>query len=198
LKAERIPGWFTPVECQKLYNLIMITDGSILEIGHFLGRSTACICEAIHDSQKTRAFTTYDLGFLSADDFKHFYDKVHQRDVQVPSLFEEVYAQNVTSTELATKNLRTVGLEKYASLVSGNFIELDHHLYDFIFCDAMHEPNEIEFNLPHVVKRSAQHCIWAFHDMSDHNIELVLQLSNSRFIERAHSLGVFIYLGANS
>jgi hypothetical protein len=195
LKAEGILGWFTIPECEKLYRLVMITDGSILEVGHFLGRSTACICEAIQESQKERVFNSYDLGFTSREEFKSFYDNVHNRDVEVPPLAEQIYAQETTSTELATRNLRDAGLEKYVRLVSGNFIALDHNLYDLIFCDAMHEPSEIELNLPHIVGHSSQYCLWAFHDMSDRNIDLVLKLSNSRFIERVHSLGVFLFLG---
>lgn len=197
LKAEQISGWFTPAKCEKLYKLTMVTNGPILEVGHFLGKSTASICEALRDSLKNRVFNSYDLGFISADEFKKFYNNVHQRDTEVPPLFRQIYSQNTTSTELAAINLRDAGLGNYVKLISGNFIDLDQNQYDFIFCDAMHEPHEIELNLPHVINHSSQHCIWAFHDMSDSNIDLVLRLSNSKFIERAHSLGIFLFLGTN-
>jgi hypothetical protein len=196
LKAENVPGWFTASECEKLYKLTMITAGSILEIGHFLGRSTACICEALENSQEKRVFKSYDLGFITPDEFKQFYDSLHQRDVPIPPLYDYVFSQKSTTTELASKNLKGLGLEKYVELISGNFIDLDHNLYDFIFCDAMHEQHEIETNLPFVIRNSVQHCIWAFHDMNDLNIDWVLKLSNSKFIERTHSLAVFLYLGS--
>lgn len=173
----------------------MVTSGSILEIGHFLGRSTACICEALKDSKNERIFNSYDLGFISPDEFKNFYDNLHQRDTPVPPLYLQLYSSKMKSTDVARSNLNNVGLDNYVNLVSGDFIELDHEHYDFIFCDAMHEPHEIEHNLPEIIKRSSRHCVWAFHDMTDGNIDLILRLSNSRFVEKAHSLGVFVYLG---
>ena len=198
LKAETIPGWFTSAECEKLYRLAMITDGSILEIGHFLGKSTACICEAIKDSQKKRDFKSYDMGFVSENEFKAFFDKVHKRDVPVPSLAKQIYSQNTTSTELAARNLKNAHLDEYVKLISGNFINLDHDLYDLIFCDAMHDSHEIELNLPHVMTRSSQKCIWAFHDMNDSNIDLVVRISKAIFIERAQSLGIFLFVGTKN
>jgi len=195
LKALTIPGWFTSAECESLYKTTMLINGPILEIGHFLGRSTACICEALYDSKKNRRFNSYDLGFTSAEEFKKFYDQVHKRDVKVPHLFEQVYAENMTSTAMAMKNLQSLGLEGFVNLISGDFIELDREKYDFIFCDAMHDVHEIKLNLPHIISHSNNHCIWAFHDMRDENIDAVLRLSNSKLIDRAHSLGTFIHLG---
>jgi len=52
--------------------------------------------------------------------------------------------------------------------------------------------NKIEL-LPHIINRSLDKCIWAFHDMKDNNINEVLKNSNSMLIERSDSLGVFLY-----
>lgn len=195
LLAYSVPGWFSQEECEKLYDLTLLTRGSILEIGHFLGRSTASIAEALKISEEKRTFTSYDLGFVSEEDFHGFFDKVHKKDVPVPKLAKKIYAQGKTSTELAKKNLENLGLDTYVKLVSGNFIDLDNVTYDFIFCDAIHETNEISLNLPHIMRRSVKNCIWAFHDMSDANINIILEQSNSLFIERVDRLGIFLYLG---
>lgn len=195
LLAYSVPGWFSQEECEKLYDLTLITRGSILEIGHFLGRSTASITEALKISEENRTFTSYDLRFISENEFHEFFNKVHQKDVQVPRLAKNIYAQGKTSTELAKTNLENLGLDSYVDLISGNFIDLDKEIYDLIFCDAMHEPNEICLNLPHIINRSAKNCIWAFHDMSDSNINMILEQSNSLFIKRVGRLGIFLYLG---
>src|SRR6185436_18378091 len=120
LKALEIPGWFSPEECHALYVLTALSEGSILEIGHFLGRSTACICEALADTGKSRPFRSYDLGFRSVQDFKAFYDHVHKKDVKAPALFRSVYERNTTSTALATEHLTAAGLDRYVTLISGN------------------------------------------------------------------------------
>lgn len=126
----------------------------MLEIGHFLGRSTACIAESLKESRDERKFISYDLGFISKQEFSIFFNKVHNQNVPVPKLARQIYNQKTTSTELATKNLSNLGLIDYVELISGNFIEIDNGKYSFIFCDAMHEANEIRLNLPQIINRS--------------------------------------------
>ena len=199
LKAEGVPGWLTKEECRRLYCLGLITTGAILEIGHFLGKSTACLCEAIHDSKKSRLFYSYDLGFTSVKEFKQFYDKVHRADVSVPTMWQDlVWSKNMTTTQVASKNLEQIGLDSYVKLISGNYIDLDSRKYDLIFCDALHEPNEIQLNLPHIVEHSANSCIWVFHDMNEKNIDFVVLMSNALLIELTGLLGVFLYVRAGT
>ena len=195
LLAYSVPCWFSQLECETLYDLLLMTRGPVLEIGHFLGRSTASIAEALMVSKERRTFNSYDLGFVSENEFHEFFDVVHQKIVKVPKLAKNIYSQGRTSTELAKANLEDLGLDSYVNLISGNFIEIDKGMYDFIFCDAIHEANEIQLNLPHIVTRSLKNCIWAFHDMSDSNINLILGISNSQFLKRADRLGIFLYLG---
>ena len=195
--ATNVPGWFTPGACDMLYNLVLNTEGSILEIGHFLGRSTACICEALHDSCALRSFISYDLGFTSEKELKEFYREHTQRNVSVPWAFQHlVFSGEDTTTRLAEQNLERLGLGEYVTLVSGNFIELDEGTYNLICCDALHYPSEIELNLPHIIERSAPGgCWWAFHDMHPPYIELVVELSGARFVEVVDLLGVFEFGG---
>lgn len=199
LKGEDLPGWFTLAECRQLYQLVATTKGSILEIGHFLGRSTACICEAIHDLGEKRTFRSYDLALTTEAEYKEFFDAVHQADMDVPDLFKQlVYDENTTTTQLATKNLQQLGLKEYVELFSGNFKDLDNDTYDFIFCDAVHDPNEIRANLPDIVKRSRSNSIWAFHDMNEENVRTVEKEANCLFVGMAASLGIFVFLGATA
>lgn len=173
-----------------------MSSGPILEIGHFLGRSTACICEAIRDLRRPRPFRSYDLGFRSSAEFKEYYDRLHKTDVEVPPQYQEiVFSKNTTTTEVAANNLRQLGLESFVTLISGDAFKLDHDKYDMIFCDATHEPHEIDATLPHLVARSNHGCIWALHDMNQVNIERVLALANVEFCELTGSLGTFVYRG---
>jgi Methyltransferase domain len=196
LAAENITGWFSRRECRRLYVTAAMSTGPILEIGHFLGRSTACICEAIRDMRKSRAFRSYDLGFRSSAEFKEYYDRLLRTDVPVPPQYEDiVFSKGTTTTEVATQNLRRLGLDGFVTLVSGNAFELDHDKYDLIFCDATHDPHEIEATVPCMVARSNHACIWALHDMNQVNIERVLALANVEFCELTGSLGTFVYMG---
>ncbi|HEY6127057.1 MAG TPA: class I SAM-dependent methyltransferase [Candidatus Acidoferrum sp.] len=173
-----------------------MTSGPILEIGHFLGRSTACICEAIHDIGKPREFVSYDLGFRSPEQFKAHYDKVHKSDIPVPALYSDVvFSQNTTTTEIARQNLKALQLDRYVRLISGDFIDLDSSKYDMIFCDATHDIHELELNLPHVVAHSNHGCVWAFHDMDRSKIDAALNLADVEFSDLTISLGVFVYMG---
>lgn len=196
LAAESITGWFSRRECRRLYVTAAMTNGPILEIGHFLGRSTACITEAIRDVRKSRVFRSYDLGFRSSEEFKEYYDRLHKTDVPVPSQYEEiVFSKGTTTTEVATQNLRKLGLDGFVQLISGDAFKLDQDKYDLIFCDAVHEAHEIEANVPHLVARSNPGCIWALHDMNQANIEKVTSLAKVEFCELTGSLGTFVYLG---
>lgn len=194
LKAFQIEGFFSEEDCYQLYQLALVTEGPILEIGHFLGRSTACICEALQDSGVQREFISYDLGFKTQEEFKSFYDQVHRRDTTTPREYIElVYNQNKTSTEVARINLDRLGLGRYVDLVSGDFTVLDKRQYNFIFCDAMHDGYEVDRNLPHVIARSRPRCVWAFHDMNRENIQRVLDRSNAIYVDCVESFGIFIF-----
>ena len=166
-----------------------------MEIGHFLGRSTACICEGLRDSGKVRLFNSYDIAFESEEYFQSFYKEVHKADVDSCSLLNKyVFPYKTNATTVAKSNLAQYDLSKYVNLISGDFSIEDSSMYSMIFCDALHEPNEIKLNLPHIEERSNKGCIWAFHDMNEENIEMVLSMSKySKLIDVVDSLGVFIY-----
>ena len=65
--------------------------------------------------------------------------------------------------------------------------------YDFIFCDAVHDPAEIAYNLPYIMERSSPNAIWAFHDTTDENVEAVRRLASGR-TNRAHRFAGCVHL----
>lgn len=193
LQGFDIPGWFKFDECVKLYELALTTDGPILEIGHFLGRSTSFICQGIRDSKIEKHFTSYDLGFTSYEEVQKFYFEMYGSDMKIPSMYDIAFLNNATTTEMAKIHLQKLNLDNYVNLVSGNFIELDSDKYNFIFSDAMHDVIEIENNLPHVIEHSTEKCLWAFHDMDENTINFVLKNSNVKYIGLVKTLGIFEY-----
>jgi hypothetical protein len=194
LVCTNIPGWFSVMEAEALYMLAATTRADrILEVGHFLGRSTSAICEGLRDSGRTAEFNSFDLGFASPDEFVAHYKKIHtQSPTKVPAEYDRlVFAQKKTTTEIAKAHLSRFGLDGYVNLVSGDFTLLSRGQYQFIFCDAMHDIGEITLNLPHVIAASADDCVWAFHDMGTENNNEVLRGSSARLIRVVDTLGIF-------
>jgi hypothetical protein len=187
-----IPGWFKENECYKLYQLAKDTDGPILEIGHFLGRSTSFICQGIRDSTQEKKFKSYDLGFTDYNEVQKFYFEMYGSNVKIPKLYDIAFSKNTTTSEIAKINLQELKLDSYVELISGNFINIDQDKYKFIFCDAMHDQIEIKNNLPHIISHSNENdCIWAFHDTQPEYVDFILENSNCEFIELVNTLGIF-------
>jgi hypothetical protein len=165
----------------------------IMEVGHYLGRSTSAICEGIRDSGRAVEFNSYDLGFTSADEFVAHYKRLHDTaSFQVPREYDQlVISQKKTTTEIAKTHLARFDLDKFVNLISGDFTVLDGTQYGFIFCDALHDHGEIALNLPHVVRASSNDCVWAFHDMTPSNVADVLAMSPARLFRVVDTLGIF-------
>lgn len=194
LVSPDIPGWFSVAEAQALYMLAATTRATrIMEVGHFLGRSTSAICQGIQESGSVVEFNSYDLGFTSPDEFVAHYRRVHDTcATEVPEEYDRlVFAQGKTTTEIAKAHLSRFGLDGFVNLINGDFRILNRAQYDFIFCDAMHDHGETTTNLPHVITASGDDCVWAFHDMNASNIANVLQNAPARLIRVVDSLGVF-------
>ncbi len=192
MPAFDIPGWFTKDECRTLYGLVLASQGGILEVGHFLGRSTACICQALQDhDDEPRPFVSYDLPLESEEDFRSFYQQIGEVVATVPDLCLDLYKRGLTATEAAIANLSKVGLLHRVRLVAGDFVTCDHGRYGLVFCDAAHTPQEIQRNIPAMATRSQPGCVWAIHDMNPARIALVESLSTARLDRTVDGLGIF-------
>jgi hypothetical protein len=189
---KRIDGFFSETDSLALYFTILSqSPKSILEIGHFLGKSTAAICSAINVMSHKVEFDSYDLPFTSEADFIEFYSPVHQRSVSPSKKFQKVYKKRTTSTELARMNLHKVGLENFVNLQAKDYTKEEVKKYDFIFSDAVHDIPEITLHLPHITDRSNAGATWVFHDQNEENISFVTQNSNSTLIFRIGSLAIY-------
>jgi hypothetical protein len=162
---KNIPGWINDVEADLLYNLSLNTDGPILEIGTLYGKSTSVICEAICDSFNKNIFDSCDINFKNKEEFTDFYEKIHG-NVDIPSLLEEFsFSKNKNIFDVTIEYLNKYDLLQYVNLISENFHTLNFK-YDLIYCDALHDINEININLPHMERISNKNCIWAIHDFN--------------------------------
>ena len=89
---KKIQGFFSNTDSLALYFTVLNHNPkSILEIGHFLGKSTAAICSAIKQMNQSVDFDSYDLPFKSESEFVHFYSKVHQKPVLPSKKFKDLY-----------------------------------------------------------------------------------------------------------
>jgi hypothetical protein len=197
LVCQHIPGWFSIHEAEALYLLAATSSARrMLEIGHFLGRSTSVICEAIRDIDQVVEFNSYDLGFKNSDEFTAHYKRVHgtRAWVEPPEYERLVFSQGTTTTDIARRHLERFNLDPYVNLISGDFTTLERTQYGFIFCDALHDNGEIVINLPHIIAASDDDCIWAFHDMKPSNVADIQSRTAAKFIRVIETLGIFRFL----
>jgi predicted O-methyltransferase YrrM len=194
LVFRNIPGWFSDAEAEALYTLAATAPvRRILEVGHFLGRSTSAICEGIRDAGSVIEFNSYDLGLASAEEFVAHYRRVFDTCSSQPSRESEelVFSQEKTTSEIAKMHLRRFDLDRFVNLITGDFTVLDRTQYGLIFCDATHDRGEIALNLPHLVRVSSDDCVWALHDMNPGNVADVFGASPARLIRVVDTLGIF-------
>jgi len=185
-----IPGWLSDNEAEELYKQSFNLNGNILEIGSMYGKSTSVICESVRDTQFKTIFDSYDINFKSREQFLDFYTKVHG-GAMVPDLVEEYsFSKNKSIFDVTIEHLQKYNLLQYVNLHEGNFNVIDNKKYNFIFCDAMHDINEINLNLPHMKRLSENDCIWAIHDI---NLEILNEIKKHvKLLKIVDCIGVFV------
>jgi hypothetical protein len=186
-----IPGWLSDNEAEELYKQSFNLNRNILEIGSMYGKSTSVICESIRDSEFKSIFDSYDINFKTRNQFLDFYTKVHG-GATVPDLVEEYsFSKNKSIFDVTIEHLKKYNLLQYVNLHEGNFNVIDNKKYNFIFCDAMHDINEINLNLPHMKRLSENDCIWAIHDI---NLEILNEIKkHAKLLKTVDCIGVFVY-----
>jgi hypothetical protein len=188
---KNITGWFSSNEADLLYRYALNTDGPILEIGHFLGRSTSVICEAIKDSNKQIVFDSYDLNLNTEKDFLSYYEPIHG-PLEIPYLLkDEVISKKLETINLVKANLNEHNLLQYVNLKTENFNTISNKKFKLIFADVLHDKAEIDLNLPYILKLLESNSYLAVHDLSDDLLKYTTNNFNLNFIERTDLLGIF-------
>jgi len=141
-------GWFDYDKSKTLYQAASETQGPIMEIGSFVGRSTACICYGIKKSGQKKAFYSVDLHFDSVEAFQTWYEPIHGQNAEPPDLLLK-YLKTGGTFRALKHHLSERGLLQHVQLLKGNFEEvMPPQKFSLIFCDAVHNVTEIRRMVP--------------------------------------------------
>lgn len=180
-----IEGWLRPDERRALYALARWLPGPFLEIGPWVGLSTAIIAYAIKDSGSNKQFVTCELNpnLLNYRPYNGGIGFFVPPDSTVPygvcsfDVFERLIKPVITADGgvigQLRKNLTTKGLASFVSIVEGDFSRVPDVGYTFVFSDTMHDPAEIQRNAARLKPLLRRNTILACHDTDRRNEELL-------------------------
>lgn len=177
-------GWFSKYQINILYQLVEMTDGPILEIGPWVGRSTTVICQALLVQGGSRKFVTVDYGISSEEEWeRRFGDNV--RDKADPDRYLRHINQPEGNLTSLKRNLAERGFLDMVEVRRGDFHnETFDTQFSLIFCDATHSIEEIERNVPRLLELLAPGGILACDDIS--NERMIGALNSQASFEWSH------------
>lgn len=191
--CEDIPGWFTANEARLLYTTVSLCrPRKLLEIGTFLGRSTASIALAIRDAGLACEFTSVDFDVADEASFRRLMPTTHGRPSVLPKEYQLVFSEGLSTSAYARRMLERHGLAQMVRLISGDFREVISDRYDLVFADCLHDADEIRRNAPGIVPLLADGGILAVHDATPANRKaLIDQAPGLCFISSEDSLALY-------
>ncbi|WP_395944861.1 class I SAM-dependent methyltransferase [Brevundimonas sp.] len=145
-------GWFPKNQVNILWQLVQLTNGPILEVGPWIGRSTCVILEAMKHNNVWRQFHTVDFGISSEAEWERLLgerlaDKANAEDYRPHVL------QPGGSIVSLLKNLGERGFMERVSVHRADVRDLRFETkFDLIFCDASHTEDEIDRNVPKLLE----------------------------------------------
>jgi Methyltransferase domain len=195
---KQISGWMTFREQRALYALARFSDGPILEIGAWLGRSTVCIGRGIVDSGRPKKFLTCELAPtmanfrpLSEKTMGFFYPPESEMSMGIARLemFENDIKPIISNPKgvigQLKENLAALNVADAVSIFIGDFRQSPHQHYKFVFTDAMHDEKEITRNAPDLCRFLEPGSILACHDTTPENEQLL-----QKYFQFGHSFVV--------
>jgi hypothetical protein len=171
-----IPGWLSPKERQVLYALGRWLPGPITEIGSWVGLSTTAIARGIKDSKQPKEFRTYDLR-LTEDQFRLIPGGIGSflpnDDVCHAVCTEEFYRVEIQpilsspggSNGMLKRHLADLGLLDNTEIFVGDFRAAQPITSSVLFCDCLHDDDEIRLNAPALGPWLQRGSILACHDV---------------------------------
>ncbi|MGL5735743.1 MAG: class I SAM-dependent methyltransferase [Beijerinckiaceae bacterium] len=146
-------GWLNETEAAVLYNAVALTEGPVLDMGSWIGRSTCAMAQAIRDGAKDRPFDVLDFGIAGDAEWRRRFNVDPATMPDGDRILKVIRAHGGTCGSLK-QNLVDRGLE--AHVRSLFFGDADHFIsrgdYAVVFCDATHDRAEIDRSIP-IVKR---------------------------------------------
>lgn len=174
-------GWMSAKDLTVLYNAAQATNGDVLEVGPWLGRSTTAIASGLREREAQGfspvKFDTIDFGITSADEWVERFNERFKIDKDKGRVAEAVYHPGGTIAVLIS-NLKKNGLLSYiTNVIRGDFIDSPiSRKYGMIFCDATHDDNEINRHVPRLAELAAPGCTFVFDDIvTEERADLVCQ-----------------------
>lgn len=164
---------------------------SILEIGHYLGKSSAAICQAIRDGGFTSQFDSFDLPYQSEKEFEEYYTSIHNRGIIASDAYAGILRKGEIFTNVARRNLAEINLIRFVNLYAQDFRESATESYDLIFADILHDKDEILHNISDVVSKGNKNTLFMFDDMKAENILLIESVTNLKLIRKTGKIGAF-------
>jgi predicted O-methyltransferase YrrM len=148
-----VPGWMTPADLSVLHKLASLVpdNGSILEAGCFLGRSTS----ALYAGKKKSVSLTVVDTFQTHTGYDTHYDMFRERTAENGDKYFDAFGDKAlyyTARDIATKEnswlngfRHCVGEEIYNSISVNKtkFDEFTHSEYDLAFVDASHTKQDV-------------------------------------------------------
>ena len=211
-----IDGWLTPEEAGLLYGIALKEEGPFLEIGSWVGRSTASIALGIKDSGKHKEFVTVDLN-PKLQDFRFTFTRSLQGaeyliprpgfgfyplgskkafTVCTPGTYKKSILPALKGPGrvigMLKKNLSDLNLLDLVTIKEGDFrAVLDKRKYAFVFCDALHSKAEMDLNLPAIRELVSVGSVVACHDVYNEEIAKYVQsFIPFRFWCRVDTVGI--------
>jgi hypothetical protein len=178
-------GWLSHFDAGVLYSIskILPDNGSILEIGSWIGRSSCSIAVGVRDSiHKNLRFDIIDYGITGDREWENRFGSSVFLQKDASQMCEVVFKYGGTGAVLK-QNLVDRDLARFVRLlILGDFLDYSTDLkYDFIFCDATHGEEEIARNIPAIKKLMKEDSILVCDDIvSDHDADLVARLWGAR------------------
>lgn len=158
-------GWFSKGQINILYQLAVAANGPILEVGPWVGRSTAVICHALQQRADTIPFHTVDYGIASSEEWKARFGDDLSKKPDPDRYLRHINQPEGTITSLR-RNLSERGLEELVTIHRGDFHDVcPPGEFSLIFCDATHSIAEIDSNVPALLKKLVSGGILACDDI---------------------------------
>ena len=163
-------GWMSAKDLTVLHNAARRTQGDVLEIGPWLGRSSSAIATGLHARAQTgQAAVKYDMidfGITSAEEWVARFNEKFRLDKDQGRVAAAVYHPGGTIAVLI-QNLKGNGLlDSVSNVIRGDFLECPiARRYGMIFCDATHDDAEIHRHLPKIAELAAPGATLIFDDI---------------------------------
>jgi predicted O-methyltransferase YrrM len=182
-------GWFSPNQVNVLYQLALATPGPILEIGPWVGRSTSVIARALRERGGRIPFHTVDYGIASEEEWQALFGSSVRAKKDPDRYLRHINQPGGTIASLE-RNLDAQGLRDLVEIHRGDF----HRVapagpFALIFCDATHSRQEIDDNIPALLRKLAPGGVLACDDITP---ELEAHLL-ARFAFRWHHLDSLLF-----